>query len=82
MYINPGCPWENPYIERFNGTLKNELLDREIFHNLKEAEAMIENYRIEYNRVRPHSAPDYKTPEAFIFFTQNASKQMVQNMGA
>jgi transposase InsO family protein len=82
MYINPGCPWENPYIERFNGTLKDELLDREIFHNLKEAEAMIENYRIEYNRVRPHSALDYKTPEAFIFFIQNASNHMVQKTGA
>jgi len=84
MYINPGCPWENPFIERFNGTLKDELLNREAFDTLNEAEAMIENYRQEYNKIRPHSALNYMTPEAFIYFTftKNASNQMVQNSGA
>jgi transposase InsO family protein len=82
MYINPGCPWENPYIERFNGTLKDELLNREMFYTLKEAQAIIENYRVEYNKIRPHSSLNYLAPESFILFTQTLPIQLVQNTGA
>ena len=53
-YITPGSPWENGFIERFNGTLRDELLNREVFYSLEEARAMIEIFRREYNSVRPH----------------------------
>jgi putative transposase len=62
LFIEPGSPWENGYIESFNGKLRDELLNREIFYTLAEARVLIENWRIEYNQVRPHSAKDYKPP--------------------
>ena len=65
MYIEPGSPWENPYIESFNGKLRDECLNREIFRNGLEAQIVIENWREEYNRYRPHSSLGYLTPEEF-----------------
>ena len=65
MYIEPGSPWENPYIESFNGKLRDECLNREIFRNGLEAQIVIENWREEYNRYRPHSSLEYLTPEEF-----------------
>jgi len=62
QYITPGSPWENGYNERFNGTLSNELLNREIFYTLKEAKVLIERWRVQYNTVRPHSSLGYKPP--------------------
>jgi putative transposase len=62
LFIEPGSPWENGYIESFNGKMRDELLDREIFYSLKEAEILIEQWRIEYNTVRPHSALGYRHP--------------------
>jgi putative transposase len=62
LYIEPGSPWENGYIESFNGKLRDELLDREIFTTLKEAKILIEQWRKEYNQVRPHSAKNYRPP--------------------
>lgn len=56
LYITPGSPWENGYIERFNGTLRYELLDCELFTSLREAQILIDRWRIEYNTFRPHSA--------------------------
>ena len=53
MFIEPGSPWENGYCESFNGKLRDELLDREIFYTLKEAKILIENWRREYNTIRP-----------------------------
>jgi len=70
-YITPGSPWENGFIERFNGTLKDELLNREVFYTLAEARAMVENYRQEYNKIRPHSSLNYMAPETFVIFTQS-----------
>ena len=61
-FIEPGSPWENGYNESFNGKLRDELLKREIFYNLKEAKVLIENWRKEYNTVRPHSSLDYRPP--------------------
>lgn len=65
LYIEPGCPWQNGYIESFNGKLRNEVLDREIFHSVKEAKVLVENWRLEYNNHRPHSSLDDKTPAEF-----------------
>ena len=61
-YILPGSPWENGYCESFNGKLRNELLDGEIFYTLREAQVIIEQWRWHYNRIRPHSALGYRPP--------------------
>jgi len=55
LYIEPGSPWENGYIESFNGKLRDELLNGEIFDTLVEAQVLIERWRREYNTWRPHS---------------------------
>ncbi len=62
LFIEPGSPWENGYIESFNGKLRDELLNREIFTSLWEAKVLVERWRREYNQVRPHSALGYRPP--------------------
>jgi len=62
LYIEPGSPWENGYCESFNGKLRDELLNGEIFYSLKEAQVVIEKWRVHYNTRRPHSALGYKPP--------------------
>jgi len=62
LFIEPGSPWENGYIESFNGKLRDELLNREIFTTLTEAKVLIEQWRREYNQVRPHSSLGYRPP--------------------
>jgi len=62
LFIEPGSPWENGYIESFNGKLRDELLNREIFTTLTEAKVLIEQWRKEYNQVRPHSSLGYRPP--------------------
>jgi transposase InsO family protein len=61
-YIAPGSPWENGYIESFNGKLRDELLRGEMFYSLHEAQVLIEAWRRHYNTVRPHSALGYRAP--------------------
>lgn len=65
IYITPGSPWENPFIESFNGHFRSELLDRVLFVNGHEAKQLIEQWRLEYNHERPHSSLGYLTPAAF-----------------
>jgi len=62
LFIEPGSPWENGYNESFNGKLRDELLNMEIFYTLKEAEILVERWRQHYNTVRPHSSLGYKPP--------------------
>ena len=62
LYIEPGSPWENGYVESFNGKLRDELLNREIFYTLTEARVLVEGWRREYNGIRPHSALRYRPP--------------------
>lgn len=62
LFIEPGSPWENGYIESFNGKLRNELLNIEIFDTLLEAQVLVEDWRKHYNHLRPHSALGYKPP--------------------
>ena len=62
LFIEPGSPWENGYIESFNGKLRDELLERELFTTLLEAQVLIEGWRKEYNQVRPHSSLGYRPP--------------------
>jgi transposase InsO family protein len=65
LYIEPGCPWENGYVESFHGRFRDELLNRELFYSVKEAKVLAENWRLEYNQHRPHSSLNYMTPAAF-----------------
>ncbi len=62
LYIEPGSPWENGYVESFNGKLRNELLNGELFYTLQEAQILIERWRREYNEFRPHSSLGYRPP--------------------
>ena len=62
LYIEPGSPWENGYCESFNGKLRNECLDGELFYSLREAQIVIEQWRKQYNTVRPHASLGYRPP--------------------
>ena len=62
LFIEPGSPWENGYIESFNGKLRDELLNGEIFYTLTEAKVLVERWRQEYNTRRPHSSLGYRPP--------------------
>ncbi len=68
LFIEPGSPWENAYIESFNGKLHDELLNVEIFDTLFEAKALVEGRRRQYNTLRPHSSLGYwpPAPEAML----------------
>ncbi len=69
LYIEPGSPWENGYIESFNGKLRDELLNGEIFYTLTEAKVLIERWRREYNTIRPHSSLGYMPPAPEVIET-------------
>ena len=66
-YIAPGSPWENGYVESFNARLRDELLDREIFYSLREAQVIIESWRRHTNTVRPHGSIGYRPPAPEVF---------------
>ncbi len=65
LFIAKGSPWENGYVESFNGKLRDELLNRELLLSLAEARWVIDRWRLDYNHHRPHSALEYQTPAAF-----------------
>jgi len=65
LYIDPGCPWQNGKDERFNGTVRDECLNMQLFGSLIEARIRLEAFRHHYNSERPHSALAYQTPLAF-----------------
>jgi transposase InsO family protein len=73
LYIEPGSPWENGYCESFNGKLRDELLNGEIFYTLKEAQILIENWRQHYNTIRPHSSLGYVPPAPQAILPRAAS---------
>ena len=60
--IEPGSPWDNGYVESFNGKLRDALLDMEVFNTLLEAKILIEQWRVHYNTVRPHFSLRYRPP--------------------
>ena len=66
LFMEPGSPWENGYVESFNGKLRDELLNGEIFYSVKEAKVLIEMWRTHYNTIRPHSSLGYRSPQAVI----------------
>ncbi len=61
-FIEPGSSWENGYVESFNGKLRDELLNAEMFNTLAEAKVLIEQWRVHYNTLRPHSSLGYRPP--------------------
>ena len=73
LFIKPGNPWENGYIESFNDKLRGECLNREVFRNGREAQTIVEAFRQEYNNYRPHSSLGYLTPVEFArrYYKQN-----------
>ncbi len=75
IYITPGSPWENPFIESFNGHFRAELLDRVRFANGQAARQVIEQWRLEYNQQRPHSSLGYATPAEFAAQSATAQPQ-------
>ena len=70
LFIEPGSPWENGYCESFNGKLRDELLNREIFYSLKEVQILTERWRREYNTLRPHSSLGYRPPAPATIMTR------------
>ena len=80
LYIEPGSPWENGYIESFNGKLRDELLDREIFDTLLEAKVLIERWRVEYNTIRPHSSLGYRPPAPEARLLLKPASAMLQRL--
>ena len=68
-FIEPGSPWENGYVESFNGKLRDELLNAEVFNSLAEAKVLIEGWRKHYNTVRPHSSLRYRPPAPEVLLT-------------
>ena len=74
LFIEPGSPWENGYVESFNGKLRDELLNGELFYTLQESQIIIERWRRQYNTCRPHSALGYQppTPETWQLTTRVA----------
>ena len=77
MYIEPGSPWENGYVESFNGKLRDELLDREIFFTLKYVQVLTEQYKQTYNRIRPHSSLGYRPPAPQTVMTVEPVPELV-----
>ena len=75
LFIEPGSPWKNGYNENFNGKLRDELLNGEIFYTLREAQILVERWRRRYNEVRPHRSLGYKPPAP-------QAKQSEMNWGA
>jgi transposase InsO family protein len=72
LYVEPGSPWENGYIESFNGKLRDELLNREVFDTLFEAKVLVERWRREYNHIRPHSSLGYRPPAPEVIIPMGA----------
>jgi len=70
-YIEPGSPWENPFVESFNGRLRDELLNIEEFGTLADAKVVIEDWRQEYNNYHPHSALGGRCPSEYATTTKN-----------
>ncbi len=74
LYIEPGSPWENGYCESFNSKMRDEFLNGEIFHSLKEARVLTERWRVYFNTERPHSSLGYKPPVPVAWLTEASQR--------
>ena len=81
IYTYPGSPWENGYNERFNGTLRYEVLDTEVFYSLDEAKSVTTQWIHQYNHIRPHQSLDHRppVPETIV---PTLSQTLVHTQGA
>jgi len=77
IFINPGSPWENAYVESFNDKFRDECLNREIFRSGREAREVVESWRVEYNEYRPHSSLGWMTPVEFSHHCASSSRPPV-----
>jgi len=77
LYIQKGSPWENGYVESFNGKLRDELLNGELFLSLPEARYVLDEWRLDYNHHRPHSSLDWQTPAAFAATLEDTATGVV-----
>ena len=77
LFIAPGSPWENGYVESFNGKLRDELLNLEIFDTLLEVRVLLERWRREYNCYRPHSSLGYRPPAPGVFRPNNLTLKVI-----
>ncbi len=73
-YIEPGSPWQNPFVESFGSRIRDELLTGELFESLLEAKVLVEDWRLDYNTNRPHSALGMRTPAHFAAESTLAEK--------
>ena len=80
LYIEPGSPWENGNCESFNGKLRDECLNGEIFYSLREAQVAIEKWRIHYNTKRPHSSLGYRPPAPLTIASKTIPLDEASNM--
>ena len=76
LFIEPGSPWENDYVESFNGKMRDELLNREVLYTLTEAQVLIDRWRKEYNTTRPHSSLDYRPPAPQSWLLNTPASQL------
>ena len=74
LYIEPGCPWQNPYIESFHDKLRDECLNMHLFTDVRNAQDVVEGWRKEYNEQRPHSSLNYMTPAEFTARCRNSGQ--------
>jgi transposase InsO family protein len=82
LYIEPGSPWENGYLESFNGKLRDELLNVEILGTLLEMKVLVERYRKHYHTVRPHSSLGYRPPAPEVSLPCPPSLELVSTDAA
>jgi putative transposase len=80
-FIDPGAPWQNPYVESFNARVRDEVLDIEQFSCLTEATVVISDWRQDYNTRRPHSALAMQTPDAFARATRVRTEEPAEKSG-
>lgn len=82
LFVAPGSPWENGYVESFNEKLRDELLNRELFLHVNEVRYVVNRWRMDYNHYRPHSSLGYMSPAAFAascFGPDSATLRQPQN---
>ncbi len=72
LFIEPGSPWENGYVESFNSRMRDELLDGELFLHIDEMKYVVERWRMDYNHYRPHSSLGYMAPAGFAELCRQA----------
>lgn len=80
LYIEPGCPWQNGFVESFHDKFRRECLARELFYTLSEARVVIAEWRKKYNELRPHRSLGMKTPEEFALGWEPGERWRAQHV--